>query len=196
MRTPDRPSTIARLGAGADLVLRRLEGLAMALSALAIVAMTGLVTLEVVLRVGAGTSTHVSSEFAGYLLVSNVYLGLAWTFRCGGFIRVEVLYGALRGVVLRLVNLAIAAVATVTLVIYTYYLYRFVAMNMMTGVTSIYVTRTPLWIPQLAMPVGAGLLTLAMISHTVRAAAELFGFAARADDETRGFIAEEAAGPL
>ena len=26
VRTPDRPSTIARLGAGADLVLRRLEG--------------------------------------------------------------------------------------------------------------------------------------------------------------------------
>ncbi|WP_226575356.1 TRAP transporter small permease [Acuticoccus sediminis] len=189
------PSDAMRLAEGADRVLRTLDTAAMAVSALSIVAMTALVSLEVILRATLGASTLIASEFAGYLLVSTVYLGLAWTFRCGGFIRVEVVHGALKGTLLRLVNVVIAAIATATLLVYSYYLVRFVSQNMATGVTSIYVSRTPLWIPQLAMPLGAGLLTLTMAAHTVRSAALLLGFAA-ADDKAAHFAAEQAAGPL
>lgn len=142
----------------------------MVVSALAIAVTTLIVCAEVVLRTGFGISTLISAEYAGYLLVTTVYLGLAWTFRSGGFIRVELLHSLIAGRLAALVNTLIAGFAAATLMVYTWYIFGFVATTQASGATSIYVTRTPLWIPMAVMPIGSALLTWAMLAAAVRAA--------------------------
>ncbi|MEQ8291390.1 MAG: TRAP transporter small permease [Roseovarius sp.] len=160
--------------ATADRWLRHLENAAMVVSALSIVTITVIVCAEVFLRSTAGISTLISAEYAGYLLAANVYLGLAWTFRNGGFIRVELVHGLFRGRMAALLNLLIAVIATTTLLVYTWYIIDFVLQTYRSGATSIFITRTVLWVPQLVMPIGSVLLTCSMISALVRSAAALF----------------------
>ncbi|WP_170984351.1 TRAP transporter small permease subunit [Rhodoligotrophos defluvii] len=146
----------------------------MVLSALSIAAITIIVCTEVLLRSVFSVSTLIATEFPGYLLVANVFLGLAWTFRNGGFIRVELVYMNFGPRLAAFADFTMAAVGTAVLIIYTYYLCWFVLQSHATHVTSIYVTRTPLWIPQLVMPAGLVLLTLSMLMAAVRAAVRLF----------------------
>ena len=61
------------------------------LAALAIVAILVIVCAETVLR-QFQASLLVTDEIAGYLNAAAIFLGLAWTLREGGFIRVEILY--------------------------------------------------------------------------------------------------------
>ena len=145
----------------------------MIVSALSIVAITLIVSLEVFLRAFAGISTLISAEFAGYLLAANVFLGMAWTFRNGGFIRVDIVHSLLQGRLAALVNLVIVLIATITFVTFTWYLYGFVWQSYCGGATSIFIYRTPLWIPQLVMPVGGSLMCWALFAHLIRNLAEL-----------------------
>ena len=127
----------------------------MVISALSIVVITVIVCAEVFLRTAVGVSTLISAEYAGYLLAANVYLGLAWTFRNGGFIRVELIHSQFRGRAAALINLLITVIATATLLVYTWYIIGFVVQNYRSGATSIFITRTVLWVPQLVMPIGS-----------------------------------------
>lgn len=182
---------IVRLGAFLDRVARSIETLAMILSASAIALTTIIVCAEVVLRTTMGISTLISAEYAGYLLAVTVYFGLAWTFRNGGFIRVELVHSLLAGRVAAILNFFIAGIATATLIVYTYYIFTFVIATEISGATSVFITRTPLWIPQAAMPIGCVLLTWAMASFMVRSAAaairpDLFSKPEQIDEE--GFL--------
>lgn len=154
--------------------MRRIEAIAAILSALSIVVMTSIICIEVVLRGAFGISTLVSAEFAGYLLVGNVFLGMAWTFRDGGFIRVEILPNMLHGRASAMLDFVLALIACLIFCVYTWYLIGFVAQGYRAGTMSVFITRTPLWIPQTAMPVGSALMTWALLATAVRAAVAVF----------------------
>ena len=71
-------------------------GLRRARSAIAVVAILVIVCIETVLR-QFQASLLVTDEIAGYLNAAAIFLGLAWTLREGGFIRVELLYDRAAG---------------------------------------------------------------------------------------------------
>lgn len=166
----DAPAALSRALDGIDRLLGIVCGCALVASALSIALITLLVCLEVFLRVTGLGSTLISTEMSGYLLVAIVFLGLAWTFRGGGFIRVELFYSALPPRLSAAADILVLTVGTVVVAVYSYYLCLFVLHSFNTGVSSIYISRTPLWIPQLAMPIGSCLLTAALLLATVRAA--------------------------
>lgn len=161
---------LASVAKGIDRFMRKVEDAAMVLAALSIAVMAFAICLEVVLRVVFGRSTLVSSEYSGYLLVACTLLGMAWTLRDGGFIRVDLVYAKFRGRLLHFANLVIAIIGAMTTLIFTYYVVIFTWQSFEAGVTSIDITRTPLWIPQLTMPIGGALLSWAMFVNLVRAA--------------------------
>ncbi len=143
------------------------------ISAAAVMVLAVLVVIEVLLRQFFNTSTLVSTEMSGYLLVVNVFLGLAWTFRTDGFIRVDLLYGKFSKRTRQLADLVIAIVSLIVMIVVTFYLWSFALDNLETGNTSVFITRTPLWIPQISMPIGATMLLIAMAAEIARAAAAL-----------------------
>lgn len=169
----DRATGPARSFAAIDWLSSRIEAAAMSISALAIVAITVMVCVEVVLRTVFGISTLVSTEYAGYLLVAHVYLGLAWTFRDGGFIRVDLVPGVLRGRAAAVFDFAMALIGCLIFCFYTWYLIGFVIQSYRAGTMSVFVTRTPLWIPQIVLPIGSILMTWTLFLAAVRAAFEI-----------------------
>lgn len=160
------PST-ARPDRGAlDRLVGRLAHACGVLAAVAIVAILAIVCAETVLR-QFKSSLLVTDEIAGYLNAAAIFLGLAWTLREGGFIRVEILYdratGGLRQAIRWLIVLTAFAFTGVLLwvcarhVIYAY--------NRDTRAVSI--LDTPEWIPQSVMVLGLAVLLLQLLAWVI-----------------------------
>ena len=134
-------------------------------SGVAVVAMTALVTVEVVSRDLFNRSTLIADEMSGYLLVALTFLGLAPTLRGGGFIRIDTYHARLRGRARVALDLAIHVLALGYAVLLDWYLWQLAGDAWRLGTTSIQVSRTPLWIPQLCMAVGGLLLVLDLLAR-------------------------------
>jgi TRAP-type C4-dicarboxylate transport system permease small subunit len=150
--------------------LDRASAAGMVLGGVACLGMAGLVTLEVLLRGALNTSTQVADEWAGYLLLAASFLGLGYTARHDAFIRVELLVGRLAArhrPVARAVNLvaagAVGAVLLFWLAVQAEQAYRM-------DLRSIFISRTPLWLPQAVMVVGLAVFVLQLVAEALRLA--------------------------
>ncbi|MDX2159156.1 MAG: TRAP transporter small permease [Hyphomicrobiaceae bacterium] len=132
----------------------------------AIVAILGLVCIEVVMR-QFNKSLQIVDEICGYLNAAAVFLALAYTLRDGGFIRVELVYDRLKGDVKQgvrwlivLTGLIYVAVLLYFTVTHVYYLYR-------NDVRAVSVLETPEWIPQTVAVVGLAVLLLQLVAFVI-----------------------------
>jgi TRAP-type C4-dicarboxylate transport system permease small subunit len=143
----------------------RVAAVAAAVSGATLVAMTALVTVEVLSRDLFNVSTLIADEMSGYLLVALTFIGLAPTLRGGGFIRIDTYRARLRGGARVGLELAIHVLALGYAVLLDWYLWRLTLDAWRLGTTSIQVSRTPLWIPQACMAVGGLLLVLDLLAR-------------------------------
>jgi TRAP-type C4-dicarboxylate transport system permease small subunit len=148
-------------------VIARVSRAAGLMGGLAVLAITLLVSLDVLLRSFANRPLLFVDEVASLLQVLVVFGGLAYTFEAGGHVRVDLLTARLRPGLqagLRLVTLALGlgfvlVVAWVTAQsALTAYRYGRVSAVML----------YPLWIPMLIIPAGLLLLAAAMVVALAR----------------------------
>ncbi|WP_320171078.1 TRAP transporter small permease [Maridesulfovibrio sp.] len=148
-------------------IIRIIEGLSVGgayLSAAGMLFIVGLVVVEIFLRSVLNTSTLVSSEYGGYALVFLILTGLAYTLRENGLIRINLLTShfsengkRVADIISGIIGVCITAFAlkyTVMMVYETWDL----------EMTADTIAETPLWIPQLAIPIGLILLLLQLIA--------------------------------
>lgn len=138
------------------------------LGAASVIAMTGLVTVEIIGRTLFKFSTLISDEMSGYLLVAMGFLGLGYTLKIEGHIRVDTVIMRLSP---RLRSLLIATWCLAGLVyvsVLTSVFWRLVLESYTMKTTSIGLGRTPLFIPQMAMPIGVMLLGLQLLVELSR----------------------------
>lgn len=133
------------------------EGLSLGgafLSALFMGLIVLLIVVEITLRTVAGASTFVASEYSGYFLVAVVVLGLAYTLREEAHIRITLVHSRLprrwRRRVDVLVGLSSMVMTAFILVYAVLMVYETRALEM----TADTISETPLWIPQVVIPVG------------------------------------------
>ena len=143
----------------------RVAAVASAASGVAVVVMTALVTVEVLSRDLFNRSTLVADEMSGYLLVALTFLGLAPTLRGGGFIRIDTYHARLRGGARLALDLGIHVLALGYAALLDWYLWGLAWDAWRLGTTSIQVSRTPLWIPQVCMAGGGLLLVLDLLAR-------------------------------
>lgn len=127
-------------------------------SGVAVLFMVFLITLEVAGRKLFGFSTLVADEFSGYLLVVTTFMGGAYTLKTKGFTRMEAIYNRFKGGSRWVIELAFNLVSLVFLMIVDYWLWVHILSSYRSGLTSISIFQTPLYIPQLFMGIGATLL--------------------------------------
>ncbi len=132
----------------------------------------GLVTIFVLmmlLSVGREINFNVPSgdDFTGWALVAMAFLGTAHTFKKGEMIRVGLLVERLHGPARRAAELISLTIAASFLAYFTFQSgklahdsWRF--FDMSTGVVSV-----PLWMPQMGMVVGLGILLIAVLDELV-----------------------------
>lgn len=134
-----------------------------ALCGIALVAMIVLIGAEAITRNIFGFSLQVTDEVGGYLLVAVSFLSLSVAQSRGAFHHVELVQGRLKargrllsGLVFDLLSLGACAIITWQLVD--------LEMNSwQTGDSAATPLGTPLWLPQIAMPIGMALFCVAIV---------------------------------
>ena len=161
-----QPSPEAPVGGALDRWVGRVAWACGVLASVAVVAILVIVCVETVLR-QFQSSLLVTDEVAGYLNAAAIFLGLAWTLREGGFIRVELLYdlavGRLKQALRWLIVLTATAFTAITL--WVCVLQVIYAFDRDTRAVSI--IDTPEWIPQSVMVLGLAILLLQLLSWIV-----------------------------
>jgi TRAP-type C4-dicarboxylate transport system permease small subunit len=130
---------------------------------IAIVCMMALITADVIARNVFRKSLLISDEISGYLLVTMTFFGIAYSLRSGSLLRIEFILFSLpkrlRGIADVLYDLIALAVCLLLL----RSLIRFTWITWEREAVAPTLIETPLWIPQLAMPLGMIVLVIAFL---------------------------------
>jgi TRAP-type C4-dicarboxylate transport system permease small subunit len=137
-------------------------------SALFMVSIVVLINVEIILRALFNTSTLIADEYSGYFLVAVVLMGLAYALKHDAHIRVEVIRTRLghRGK-----NRVDAGCTLLGIVITIYAIYHAVLMAKdayLLEMTADSISETPLFLPQLMIPLGLILFALQLIATFIR----------------------------
>ncbi len=138
------------------------------LSSLAMLSIVGLILVEIVLRTLFHTSTLISDEYSGYMMVATIMMGVSYTFVQGSHIRITIITERLHGRAAQGLDLVVTLAA---LTLCSYALYHSLWMVQDTFSYKILadsLSETPLYIPQVMIPVGFLLLELQLVAHFLR----------------------------
>jgi TRAP-type C4-dicarboxylate transport system permease small subunit len=148
---------------------RALDALFNGAAALAAVCMVGLLLMVLLSIVSRQLQFHVpgTDAYAGYLMAAAGFLALAHTLKRGEHIRVTLLLAALPGRWKKGMELWALAFATVLGSLFAFYCCRLAWQSHSFHDISTGSDATPLWLPQLAMAVGALILAIAFLDELV-----------------------------
>jgi len=137
------------------------------LAGLGVLAMAGLITFDVLMRYFLDRPQLFMDELASFLQVFVVFAGLAYTFRAGGHVRVDLVTSSLPRPVR-------AWLRAVTLALGLAFLAAVIWVTAQSGLSAYGYGRVsavmlyPLWIPMLLIPAGLLLMAVAMLAAFVR----------------------------
>ena len=149
-------------------LLEALSDAAGAVAAAAILVLTLMVTSGVAARRVFNAPFLFVEEVSGYVVLAIVFLGLAYTLRTGGHIRVDVVQDRLRGRARTVLQAACLLVALAWSGFVIAGTWRIVAEYYTQNVLSFAYLQTPLWIPGSVMVVGGVLLALQCLAMLLR----------------------------
>lgn len=128
-----------------------------------------LILIEVISRYVFGSPLMIGDEMGAYIVVAISFMGLAYTWKERGHVRIEFVVTRLPAKVrewLRLITLIMIAALDVVLVKASYDLIKYSALS---GTRSGTWLRTPQQWPQMVLIIGTSLLLLQMIIELVKA---------------------------
>lgn len=146
--------------------LSRLYDLCGVLAALFLLAIAILVLISIASRL-LGYSIPGLTAYAGYCMAASSFLALAYTFEHGGHIRVSILLQQLESRRRRLAEIWCLGVGLFLAGYLAWFSIKMVQVSLEIGDVSPAPDATPLWIPQLGMATGAGVLALAMLERLI-----------------------------
>lgn len=124
------------------------------LASLLFIALVGLILTEIVLRSFFDTSTLLADEYSGYFYLAAIFLGLAYTFKEGAHIRINILTSRLNTKKNRYVDIVAGLISVGVLAFMLYRSMLLVIDAYELEMLSEMVSETPIYLTQLAMPVG------------------------------------------
>jgi len=142
-----------------------LSKVSIAAAALMLIYVVCHILLEIILRSVFALSTHVLDEFVGFAILSITFLSMAWTFRTGTMIRVNLLTSALPRSAGRVLEGAVSLVGFGLVGFACAFFIKNFVKDWGRGAVSESVARVPLWIPDLIVVIGASLLAVQLLVH-------------------------------
>ncbi len=130
--------------------------------------MVVLVAVEVFMRYVLHNPPMVADEFSAYLLVSLSYLGLAYTWRRGGHVRITILVSRLPVKVASWIRLLVLCLILAFMIGITKAGYDMVVYAKMIGLKSDTWLMFPLFWPQMTVFLGFLMLTLTLLMEIAR----------------------------
>jgi len=139
---------------GGDRVL--MFGFYLAEAALGLI--VALIVIDVCVRNFLGIGLTFTTEYCGYLLAWIVFLGAPYSLRHGEFLRIEMIGPRM----LRALEGLYALCAILISSIFLYALVQLVFNSHARKILAPTLTDTPLWMPQVVLPVGMALMVLSI----------------------------------
>jgi C4-dicarboxylate transporter DctQ subunit len=133
-----------------------------------ILAILGLIVGEVAARNLFNYSIHFAWEFSAYFMGATFLLGAGYALRAGAQIRVNILITGVPEAVGRIIDLAATLVSIAIIAYLSYALFQLTWLSWIRDSKSAQASELPLWIPQLALAVGAAILTLQLTGRALR----------------------------
>ena len=146
---------------------KTLDSLYTACGVLACIAlfMTGaLITAQIVSRL-MGVLIPSADEFAGYSMALSTFLGLAYTFRANGHIRVTLFTQKLAPERRRWLEVFVLCLALTVMGYFTWYNIDMTYSSYDFGEVSTGLVAVPLWIPQAVITFGVLLMTISVLDE-------------------------------
>ncbi len=146
-----------------------LDGIYDSAAALAALFLVGLLVMVLLSIVSRQLHFHVpgTDAYAGYLMAASGFLALAHTLKRGEHIRVTLLVNALGGRWKKALELWALGLATLLALLFAAYSCKLAWQSRVFNDISTGSDATPLWMPQLAMALGAVILVVAFIDELV-----------------------------
>jgi len=147
-------------------ILQIVVGLLGRIAAYIIMLMSLLILYDAIMRYGFNKATYFATELSGYMVVAVVFLGAPSTFREDRHVAVTLLRMRLPPRVQLWLELATLVLSLLAFAVVTWQGGNLVLKSVLRHSTSPSLLSTPLFIPQIAVPVGAALLMLE-IGHRI-----------------------------
>lgn len=116
---------------------------------------------------GIGLTIPSYADFTGFFLAASTFLALAYALRAGGHIRVTLLIGRLPDSMHRMTEIVVVLIALAMSAYATWYLVLLVFESAEFGDRSSGMISVPLWVPQLPVALGLGILSLALADELI-----------------------------
>lgn len=134
------------------------------LAALCLIAILALIVIQMVAR-WTGEIAPGIPEYAGYFMAAGSFLAFANALNMGSHIRVSLLLNAVPDNVRRWLEVWCFAIGSAVMWYFVWYARKFVYWSWKFNDISQGQDRTPLWIPQSAMLLGAAILAIALTDN-------------------------------
>jgi len=134
-----------------------------------VVLMVPFIIIEVIMRYAFRRPLGIADEFSAYMLVALAFIGLAYTWREKGHIRLDIVVSRLPVKVsswLRVITLLVGLAYSIMLSVESY---GFVAVSFERNMRSSTWLMTPLQGPHLTVSIGCTILSLFLLVENVRA---------------------------
>lgn len=136
------------------------------LAGLAMIGILVMVLLTILSRL-IGFSAPGTDAYAGYAMAGAGFMALASTFKKGEHIRVTLLLGALKGSVLKVMEVIALGIATLLAGFLAFYSVRLTWQSWDINDISVGIDATPMWIPQIFMALGTIIFFIALFDDLV-----------------------------
>lgn len=153
--------------ASAGLVFDVLAAIVRGLTGLALVALVLLVCAEIVTRFFFNHSLMVVEELAGYLVVGLTLLGASLSLRSNSLFQVGFVLQSLPAAVQRLLNLVFMLLSLGVCGVLIWQTFRLVMSSYARGNVAPTTLMTPLWIPQLLVPLGLSMIAIFIVEKLI-----------------------------
>ncbi len=134
-----------------------------------------LILVEIFLRDLTGRSTFITEEYSGYLLSWFAFLGMSYTLKSDGHIRVNILLSRLGRSQKAILEIIACLVGGAGFLFLTIYLAALFYDSLTMGVKSMHVSKTALFIPQFMPVLGSAIMVLQFVSLLDKKVRDLSG---------------------
>lgn len=138
------------------------------LASIALVCLVSLILVEIFIRYFFNMSTMIADEYSGYLYLASIFLGLAYTFKENGHIRINIITSKLSKNTNSIIDVfaSIITLGVLSFIIYRTILFTYDSYDL--EMLSEAVSETPLYLTQFVMPLGTFLFSLAVITLIIK----------------------------
>ena len=138
------------------------------LSSLFMILIVSLILIEIFLRTFFHTSTLISDEYSAYFFVSFVMFGLSYTFKENGHIRITLILSRLSKKTEKIFDIITSCIALILTSFLFYHSLFMVIDTCKLDMRADSIAETPIFIPQIAIPVGLFIFILQILIKIIR----------------------------